>query len=184
MVLDDANTEELDLIQKDDWIEKSLRDAQQYDTRLIFMHMPLYDPRGKNYKDCLPENYSERLMQLFLKYRVSHIFAAHIHGYFEGSWKGIPYTVTGGAGAKLRGTDPDHYFFHFLKVTIDEESVLVQAKPVPYPNYVWMDQLNYNLNYSYHYLKIHLIEIASILIAVGLAALIFRSDSRKRKARM
>jgi serine/threonine-protein phosphatase CPPED1 len=183
MVLDDASIEELDLMLKDGWIEKNLRDSQQYDTRLIFMHMPLYDPRRKEYNECLPEEYSERLMQVFLKYRVTHIFAAHIHGYLEGSWNGIPYTVTGGAGAKLRGTDPDHYFFHFLKVTINKGNVQVQVKPVPCPNYVWMDQLNYNLNYSYHYLSIHLFEIISIVIAAGLAALIYRSDSRKRKER-
>ena len=183
MVLDDASIEELDLMQKNGWLEKTLGESQQYDTRLVFMHMPLYDPRGTKYNECLPEESSERLMKLFLKYRVTHIFAAHIHSYLEGRWNGIPYAVTGGAGAKLRGTDPDHNFFHFLKVTINEGNVTVQVKPVPCPDYVWMDQLSYNLSYSYHYLKIHLFEITSIFIAVGLATLIYRSDSRKRKER-
>lgn len=178
MILDDASIEELDLMQKDGWLEKNLMDSQHYDTRLVFMHIPLYDPRGEKYNECLPEEYSERLIQLFIKYRITHIFAAHIRGYFMGTWDGIPYAISGGAGTKLNGTDPGHDFFHFLKVTTNGGKVTVQAKQVPCPDYVWMDRLRYNLSYSYQYVRIHLLEIASILIALGIAALIFRSHSQ------
>ena len=49
-------------------------------------------------------------MALFKKYKVTHIFAGHIHGYYTGTWDGMPYTITGGAGAQLYGSDPEHVF--------------------------------------------------------------------------
>ncbi len=76
--------------------------------------MFLYDPRGEKYHQCLPAESSERLKQLFLDYNVTHIFLSNIHGYyFQGSLNGLPLFITGGAGAKLEGTDPEHYFFTF-----------------------------------------------------------------------
>jgi serine/threonine-protein phosphatase CPPED1 len=48
---------------------------------------------------------------------VTHIFAGHIHGYFSGDLDGVPFTITAGAGAPLHGTDPEHFFYHYLRVT-------------------------------------------------------------------
>jgi len=183
MVLDNAGKEELYLMQKDGWLEKTLKESQQYDNRLVFMHMPLYDPRGEKDHQCMPPESSEKLRELFLDYNVTHIFSSNVHGYFQTRMDRIPIFITGGAGAKLRGTDPKHYFFHFLKVSIRGGRVEVQAKPVPCPAYARTDHLRYNLSYSYQYLKIHFIAVILLITAVGLALLIYRSKSRKRKAR-
>ena len=64
---------------------------------------------------------------MFKKYRVSHIFAAHIHSFFEGQWDGVPYTITAGAGAKLYGADPQHFFYHYTKVTVKGDRVQTQV---------------------------------------------------------
>lgn len=117
IVLDNADKEGIDPNQKQ-WLTKELSTAMSYNRRIIFMHVPLYDPRGDRHHHCMPEESSEMLINLFIKYSVTHIFAAHIPGYFQGEWQGIPYTISGGAGTKLAGDDPDHYFFHFLNSTL------------------------------------------------------------------
>jgi len=113
------------------WLEQELRKSQSYKTRLVFLHVPLFDPRGGENHHCLPEATGRRLAALFHYYRVTHIFAGHIHSYFSGNWDGIPYTITGGAGAPLYGTDPKHFFYHYLKITLRGDHVEVQVRRLP-----------------------------------------------------
>ena len=112
------------------WLEDELRKSQAFKTRLVFLHIPLFDPRGGDKHHCLPEAAGRRLAALLRQYHVTHIFAGHIHSYFSGNWDGVPYTITGGAGAPLYGTDPAHYFYHYLKVTLQEGEVHVEVQRI------------------------------------------------------
>lgn len=112
------------------WLEKELKASRSYKTRLVFLHIPLSDPRGGDQRHCLPEAAGRRLAALFRQYRVSHIFAGHIHSYFFGDWDSVPYTITGGAGAPLYGTDPAHFFHHYLKVTLQEGKVHIEVQRI------------------------------------------------------
>ncbi len=109
------------------WLEDQLKKAQSSETRLVFMHIPPFDPRGRGRQ---PDS---ELLALFRRYGVTHLFASHIHGYFSGVWDGIPYTITGGAGGRLQGSDPEHFFHHYVKVHIlngkvDSEVKRIEAK--------------------------------------------------------
>jgi serine/threonine-protein phosphatase CPPED1 len=132
LVLDDADIAGPDAAQLR-WLTRELEKAQAFKTRLVFLHIPLYDPRGGKNHHCLEEGAARRLRELFQKYRVSHIFAGHIHGYFTGRWQGVPYTITGGAGAQLYGAEPEHFFFHCLKVTVSGSEVRISVERVPAP---------------------------------------------------
>ena len=112
------------------WLEDELKKSQSYKTCLVFFHYPLFDPRGGKYHHSLTEEAGRRLAALFSRYKVTHIFAAHIHGYFTGKWDGVPFTLTGGGGAPLAGTDPAHYFYHYLKVTLQEGEVHVEVQRI------------------------------------------------------
>ena len=112
------------------WLENELKQSQSYKTRLVFLHTPLFDPRGGDNHHCLLEAAGRRLAALLRQYHVTHIFAGHIHSYFTGNWDGVPYTITGGAGAPLYGTDPEHFFYHYLKVTLQEGEVLVEVQRI------------------------------------------------------
>jgi len=112
------------------WLENELKKSQAFKTRLVFLHVPLFDPRGGENHHCLPEATGRRLAALFRQYRVTHIFAGHIHSYFAGHWDGVPYTITGGAGAPLYGTDPKHFFYHYLKVTLKDGRVQIRVRRV------------------------------------------------------
>jgi 3',5'-cyclic AMP phosphodiesterase CpdA len=107
------------------WLESELKKSQAYQTRLVFLHTPLFDPRGGEHHHALPEDTGRQLADLFRRYQVTHVFAGHIHSYFTGNWDGVPYTVTGGAGAPLYGTDPQHDFYHYLKVTLTADKIAI-----------------------------------------------------------
>jgi 3',5'-cyclic AMP phosphodiesterase CpdA len=113
------------------WLEDELQKSQDYKTRLVFLHVPLFDPRGGKNHHCLRPEQAAKLLALFKRYKATYIFAAHIHDYYTGVWGALPYTITGGAGAPLYGTDPKHAFYHYLKVTIRGSQVQVQVRPLP-----------------------------------------------------
>lgn len=98
------------------WLEEELKRGQGAKNRIVFMHIPPFDPRGEGFNKCLQDGKS--LLDLFRYYHVTHLFAAHIHGYFSGVWEGVSYTITGGAGGKLQGDDPDHFFHHYVAVHV------------------------------------------------------------------
>ncbi len=112
------------------WLEAELKKSQACQTRLVFLHIPLFDPREGQKPHALPEAAGARLLELFARYGVTRVFAGHIHGYFDGTWDGVPYTITAGAGAPLYGTDPDHYFYHYLKVTLEGGKVSIQVQRI------------------------------------------------------
>ena len=119
IVLDVTKDSGLDKMERQ-WLEGELIKAQDARARFVFMHMPPFDPRGGIY---LPEKDKNDLLDLFRRYKVSHLFTSHVHGYFSGMWEGVPYTVTGGAGARLQGKDPQHFFHHYVKVHINNKKV-------------------------------------------------------------
>ncbi len=126
IVLDDAAPENLNPSQWQ-WLEGELLKAQSCQIRLVFMHIPLFDPRDGGFNHCLPPEPAKRLLDLFKKYRITRVFAAHVHGYFTGNWSGLPYTITGGAGAPLYGADLDHFFYHYLTVAVMGDVLQIQV---------------------------------------------------------
>jgi hypothetical protein len=134
IVIDDTNEIRMDSGFKE-WLKKELDDAEHYRETLVFMHVPLYDPRPRG-RHCLEPAAAEQLLKIFEGHRITYIFCSHIHGYFTGDWKAgdgkeIPYTISGGAGVELiQPDDPDHYFFHYLKVHVRDGAVTVEPVPV------------------------------------------------------
>ncbi len=174
IVLDDANGS-LGLWQRE-WLENELKNARDCVHRLVFMHIPLYDPRGGIHHHCLSKKTAEELLGLFKKYRVTYIFTSHIHSYFSGKWGGIPYIITGGAGAELWGTDPRHSFFHYLKLSVKGEKLNIKVVRLHSPDYEWIDRLTYAAwLYTYAFLRIHGLELALLLIVIGFGILIVHS---------
>jgi hypothetical protein len=116
------------------WLEQELQRGQAAKARFVFMHVPVFDPRGGTFHKCLPEKDQQDLLALFRRYKVTHLFASHLHGYFSGVRAGVPYTVTGGAGARLQGTDPEHFFHHYVKVNVRNGTADVVLKRIDAAN--------------------------------------------------
>jgi hypothetical protein len=100
------------------------------------MHVPVFDPRGSGFNKCLPEKDRKDLLDLFRSHEVSHLFASHLHGYFSGVWEGVPYTITGGAGARLQGTDPEHFFHHYTKVHVNNGKINIMVRRIDAENLI------------------------------------------------
>uniref|UniRef100_A0A7C5EP55 Calcineurin-like phosphoesterase domain-containing protein n=1 Tax=Desulfobacca acetoxidans TaxID=60893 RepID=A0A7C5EP55_9BACT len=113
------------------WLAEELEKARAYPWRLVFLHVPLFDPRGGEHRHCLPPEWGWRLADLFRRGGVSHIFAGHIHGYFNGEWASVPFTISGGGGAKLYGEDPGHFFHHAVKVALRSGKLDLEVKKLP-----------------------------------------------------
>jgi hypothetical protein len=116
------------------WLEDKLQKAQPSKARFVFMHVPPFDPRGNGFNKCLPEQNGKDLLDLFRRYKVTRLFASHIHGYFSGVWEGIPYTITGGAGGRLQGSDPEHFFHHYVKVHVNNGNVDTEVRRIDAEN--------------------------------------------------
>jgi predicted phosphodiesterase len=111
------------------WLEEELQKSQAYKTRLVFFHTPLFDPR-RGGRHALSKDTGRKLAALFQHYRVTHIFAGHIHSYFSGNWNGVPCTITGGGGAPLAGGNPGYFFYHYLKVSLGAGKVSIKVQRV------------------------------------------------------
>lgn len=182
IILDDANEKRIDQWQRL-WLENELQEAAKYSHRFVFMHVPLFDPRGSRHHHCLPGPVGQSLLDLFVKYKASRIIAAHIHGYYQGEWQGIPFTITGGAGGELVGKDPQHDFFHYLKVHVHGDRASIAVVPVATPDYEWLDRIaSMAWIYVYATFRFHGIEIAIfLLMAFFLSAVAKAEGSGKQE---
>ena len=165
IILDDANEKNIDPWQMD-WLKNELRESQNYKYRFVFMHVPLYDPRqgylkeGHSLKDIA---FARRLNNLFNKYKITMLFCSHIHGYWQGKWQETPYIITGGAGAELVGSNPEHYFYHWIKVNVSDQKVSYEVVKLKSPKYEILDRLLHDgWIYLYAFFAIHSWDITII----------------------
>jgi hypothetical protein len=127
IVINNAEKGELDPEQMI-WLKKELAGSRDYNNRIIFMHRPLDNPVNNNGGQYLPEESSSKLIDLFLSHNVTHLFASDTSGYYEGTLKGIPYTITGETGAHRHKRDRVPYILNFLKVQVEGETIKVDVK--------------------------------------------------------
>lgn len=97
--------------------EKWLRTARNK-KKFVFIHRPPAEIMKWAYHS-MPHRMSRPFTELMSKYQVDHVFCGHIHAYSTATYKGVPYTITGGGGAALH----QHYgekgsAFHYLVVDV------------------------------------------------------------------
>lgn len=124
------------------WLKKELKDGMHYKYRFVFMHVPLWDPRDEpgvliRYAHSLKDpDTARKIEELFLKYEVTILFASHIHAYYDMAIRGLHTIISGGAGAELVGKEPDHTFYHYVRVKVTDQDVKTEVvkldKIVPY----------------------------------------------------
>ena len=151
IVLDDANKRDLNDAQMH-WLREKLRESQKYKYRFVFMHVPLFDPREGAYKkghSLKDLTFAKTLNSLFDRHEITMLFVSHIHGYFRGVWGKTPYIITGGAGAALAGSDPEHYFYHYIKVGVDETGVTYDVVKLKTSSY---EQVGHKIDHAWRYL--------------------------------
>lgn len=110
------------------WLKQDLAGAQTASHIFVALHRPLF-PVSLHKGDSLDEYPKERdaLHALFVRYRVTCVFAGHEHLYNRQVRDGIQYIITGGAGADLYASPTKGGFHHFLYVTADPVGYKVEV---------------------------------------------------------
>ncbi len=132
IVLDNANESNLDP-QQMEWLKEQLEIAHKYKYRFVFMHVPLFDPReeglsiGHSMNDM---KFAKQLNSIFDKNNITMLFTSHVHSFYRGVWSSTPYIISGGAGAVLYGKNPEHSFYHYIKVNVSDKGIDYEVRKV------------------------------------------------------
>lgn len=172
IVLDDSNEKNLDSWQME-WLRNELQKSQNYKYRFVFMHVPLYDPRNGNGNNRIivhslkDKVFAGKLNNLFDKNNISMLFVSHIHEYYTGIWGKTPFIVTGGAGAELFGSDPQHDFYHYIKVNVSKQGVKYEIVRLKSPDFELIDRWIHDAwIYVYAFFSIHFLDSILILTLI------------------
>ncbi|MDI6728981.1 MAG: metallophosphoesterase [Thermodesulfovibrionales bacterium] len=182
IILDDANEYNLDPWQME-WVKEQLEKALKYKYRFVFMHVPLFDPRKEgpriahNLKDI---RFANQLNSIFDNYNITMLFASHIHSFYRGMWNKTPYIITGGAGAELVGANPEHDFYHYIKVNVNDAGVRYEVKKIKSPDFEAIDRLTHDAwVYIYSFLAFHYMDIVLVIIILYLSLYLFLVMKKK-----
>jgi 3',5'-cyclic AMP phosphodiesterase CpdA len=105
------------------WLRTDLQSTPQ-PVKIVVLHHPPFDPDGT---DHIMAYGNEDFMALMAEQGVDHVFAGHIHAFVQGQRDGVPYTITGGAGAPLYQADHPQAMHHYLRVIVLEDEVSVEV---------------------------------------------------------
>lgn len=98
-----------------DWLKEDLKKARAARHKFVFLHRPLYPVDGHLGK-CLDKHPEDRnvLHSLFVRNRITVVFAGHEHLFHEQVKNGVRYIITGGGGAflypSIHGKGDFHHF--------------------------------------------------------------------------
>ena len=96
------------------WLKKQLELAKERGERpVIVMHAPPYDPRPGGDDHAMDEKSAEKLLALMKAYDAFGIFS-HIHIYWDGTYDGVHFIITGGGGAPLYAPQDKGGFYHYV----------------------------------------------------------------------
>jgi predicted phosphodiesterase len=105
------------------WLREDLGSTAQ-PLKMVFLHHPPFDPDGT---DHIMAYGNESFMDLMAEQGVDYVFAGHIHAYARGERDGVTYLITGGGGAPLYTQDHPQAFYHFLRVSVQDEDVTIEV---------------------------------------------------------
>ena len=99
------------------WLREQLEIAKERGERpVIVMHAPPYDPRH-GHDHAMSEESARELLKLMKDYNAFGIFS-HIHIYWNGTYEGVPFVITGGGGAPLYAKPEEGGFYHYVVLTM------------------------------------------------------------------
>jgi 3',5'-cyclic AMP phosphodiesterase CpdA len=103
------------------WLKEQLSTSK---IKLVFMHRPLVDASGSFPGHVMyPKSERIKLNDLLVAKKVKYVFSGHIHGYGREMENGVVYIVTAGGGANLYLPAFAGGFYHYVKVTVDDDKI-------------------------------------------------------------
>ena len=103
------------------WLEKQFEIAKERGERpVVVMHAPPYDPRPGGDDHAMSEESAKELLKLMKEYNAFGIFS-HIHLYWNGTYDGVHFIITGGGGAPLYAPPDEGGFYHYVILTMEPD---------------------------------------------------------------
>jgi 3',5'-cyclic AMP phosphodiesterase CpdA len=116
------------------WLDADLASARAEPTTkhiVIGMHKPLAHggvaPHGMDADGARAGADSDAALAMFVKNQVELLIASHVHQFTQFDQAGIRSYITGGLGAPLTRSGPDHAFHHFLQLDVADDGIRVTA---------------------------------------------------------
>jgi 3',5'-cyclic AMP phosphodiesterase CpdA len=116
------------------WLAEDLKRAHaEPATRhvLVGMHKPLahngVSTHGMDHDGAQAASDSDAALALFVENHVETILASHVHQFTRFEQGGIPSYITGGLGAPLARSGPEHAFHHFLVLDVADSGIRVEV---------------------------------------------------------
>lgn len=122
----DTSTGSVDADQRE-WLRSELS-AQG--PKVVFMHVPLDDPREGCDHAFLDRTQADELHKAFAASNVLAVFSGHVHMYDEREREGVLYVTSGGAGGPLYAAPEAGGVYHFALVKVKGEDVSVEKRTV------------------------------------------------------
>lgn len=115
------------------WLKQDLSAHADAKFTFVALHRPLFPVDG-HVGSSLDQYPRERdaLHALFVQHGVDAVFAGHEHLYNYQKKDGILYFITGGAGAPLYASPDRGGFYHYLLVTVAEDTFTVEVRRVSF----------------------------------------------------
>ena len=116
------------------WLDADLTRARAEATTkhiVIGMHKPLAHngvaTHGMDSDGAQAVAESDAALAMFVKSHVELIIASHVHQFSQFDQAGIHCYITGGLGAPLTASGPDHAFHHFLQLDVADDGIRVSV---------------------------------------------------------
>ncbi|RKY61920.1 MAG: hypothetical protein DRP95_02230 [Candidatus Latescibacterota bacterium] len=112
-----------------EWMVGELEaNVPKYRHTFVVTHVPPYDaPPKVNHAFTDPQEARE-FVKLMAKYGVTAVLCSHEHLYYRTEWEGVPYIISGGAGAVLYAPADRGGFYHYIEVHVGDE---VEVRVIP-----------------------------------------------------
>ncbi len=106
------------------WLEHDLSESLA-DWKLVFTHIPPFDPRPSGDHGLSNTTTARRLMDIFERSGVDIVFSGHIHIFNQSVQNGVRYVITGGSGADLYSTEQGATY-HYVNVTLSGSDATIE----------------------------------------------------------
>jgi len=113
------------------WLEHDLMESSA-EWKIVFTHIPPFDPRPGENHTLSSDATGERLMSLLSTSGVDVVFAGHIHIFNDSIRNGGRYVITGGAGAGICATT-EGGLYHYVNVTLQSSGLTMNVVPLNPP---------------------------------------------------
>lgn len=110
------------------WMLKELGKGRKYRHTIVVTHVPPYDAPPKVNHAFTDASEAKEFVETMARYGVSAVFCSHEHLYYRAEWEGVPYFISGGAGAVLYAPAEMGGFYHYLEVQVGKD---IQVRVIP-----------------------------------------------------